>query len=286
MKNIRFPNIWLGYAIATLILLLIIVIPKTPKGSSGLLLLAFIMLLLLKVIYWCFCVYRIHKVIMGMTDNCYPITPGRAVGFGFIPIYNIYWMFKWPAEIIKFVNTRDKSRKLKPWVPGVLFLLGNIVAFRIYGPLWLFIDFAVLAYIINVLKKGFSADPVPGPYKERPKKMPVIVTIILGLLVTLPVIGLIAGAAVPFLSMARQAAEADYCVIQLKQIQAAKLAWASDTGAPRNAIPTWDDIVPKYIHEKLVCHSGTYTIGSVDSNPTCSVDNNNTTRTKDDHVLR
>ena len=38
------------------------------------------------------------------------------------------------------------------------------------------------------------------------------------------------------------------------------------------ATPAWDDLVPNFIQQQPVCPSGgTYTIGNMSTNPTCSV---------------
>jgi hypothetical protein len=41
-------------------------------------------------VFWCILLYRHWMVLQGFSHRT---TPGRAVGFGFIPIFNFYWWF-------------------------------------------------------------------------------------------------------------------------------------------------------------------------------------------------
>ena len=65
------------------------------------------------VIYYCMLIYRIHKIVAEQTNNEYPITPGKAVGFLFIPFFNIYWLFKWHIEMAKYVNSKSSKPKIE-----------------------------------------------------------------------------------------------------------------------------------------------------------------------------
>ena len=285
VESLSFPKIWPGYLLAILFVLLDIIVYSAPKESKAALSLWGILLGLIGLVYWCMSVYKIHKTILVMTDNCYPISPARAVGFGFLPIYNIYWMFKWPSEVMNFINARNNNKDLKLWLPGLL-LLFSAIASRIEGAIWLFIDFGVLAYIIGLLKKSLAIQPLPVPYKRQSTAMSGGAIAAIVLLCALPIIGLLAAIAIPNFIVARNVAQANVCVSNLQEIQTAKLAWAADTAASQNASPTWDDLVPKYLTKKPVCpKGGTYSIGTVASYPKCSVGDNNTPRESDDHIL-
>ena len=63
------------------------------------------------------------------------------------------------------------------------------------------------------------------------------------------------------------------CVNNLRQIDAAKQQWALEYRKKANDVPRPEDIAPYIIHEALPkCPSGgTYTIGRVGEDPTCSI---------------
>jgi hypothetical protein len=57
--------------------------------------------------YWLYCVHRVHEVMAQVTDGDHPVSPNRAAWFHLIPIYNLYWVFKWTGEIAKSVHKRS-----------------------------------------------------------------------------------------------------------------------------------------------------------------------------------
>ncbi|MBN3038987.1 MAG: hypothetical protein JW869_06200 [Candidatus Omnitrophica bacterium] len=103
-------------------------------------------------IYWLICVNRIHKVIYSLTGDTYPITPGRAVWFHFIPFYNLYWIFKWTSEAVKFINVNSTDKRMSPTVPGVLLLIG----FLIGDGIGLILMFIALRGIMQGIKKAIE----------------------------------------------------------------------------------------------------------------------------------
>jgi hypothetical protein len=64
------------------------------------------------IIYWMICVYRFHQVIAVLTDNTYPISAARAVGFQLIPLYSVYWNFKWPRKLASFIQSRTNQKNV------------------------------------------------------------------------------------------------------------------------------------------------------------------------------
>ncbi len=103
------------------------------------------------------------------------------------------------------------------------------------------------------------------------------------IMIVVLIIGILLAIAVPNFVKARESSRAKSCVATLKQIQAAKEQWAMDTRAADNAEPTWGDIVgpDKYIKgdpttfPTSTCPSGgQYTLGDMQTNPTCSIGGN------------
>ena len=262
----KFPKIWLGYILAALFLILEIgEAILHPEASQQQVSLWPILISLTGLVYWCICVYKIHKILLHVTDNHYPVSPARAVGFGFLPIYNIYWMFKWPSEIIHFVNSRDISKKSIVWLPGLV-LLASTFAGRIDGTLGILFSFGVLSHLTNSIKKSLDNRPEILPYKDRSTRLSAGVVVAIVFLCTLPILGILAAIAIPSFIRAKQTAIISSRRVVLKQIDTAKEIWFLETGASGDAIPTWNDLVPDYIESKPTdSQGGRYKIGSVDS---------------------
>lgn len=71
-------------------------------------------------------------------------------------------------------------------------------------------------------------------------------------------------------------ASARACQATLKSIYYAKQVWSMDRAGSPAKDPAWEDLVPKYIHEKPKCLSGgTYILGSMNELPTCSINEHN-----------
>lgn len=94
------------------------------------------------IIYWFVCIFKIHEALAELTTSSYPITPCAAVVRHFIPIYNLYWMFKWPADLATFLNTH-LTRKVSTKSMGVFLLLALLLGKEGYGPIGLIVMFSV-----------------------------------------------------------------------------------------------------------------------------------------------
>ena len=107
------------------------------------------------------------------------------------------------------------------------------------------------------------------------------------ILIVVMIIGILLAIAVPSMFNASERARANACRANLRQIQAAKEQWAMATNQGRDATPDWNNLVPNFLQQQPRCPSnGTYTIGNMATNPTCSIGNNGTDNdTSDDHVL-
>lgn len=90
------------------------------------------------------------------------------------------------------------------------------------------------------------------------------------IMIVVAIIGLLAAVAVPNFIRARQRAQTNACIANLKQMEGAKTLYSLDGGA--NDPPLWADLVPDYIQRQPACPAaGAYTIGALAANPTCSV---------------
>jgi competence protein ComGC len=203
ISQYKFPKIWPGYVLGILFFIIeVIEAIYNPQASQEKYSWWTILFWLTGLVYWCICVYKLHKTILKITNSDYPITPAQAVGYGFIPFYNLYWIFKWPSEVINMVNARIGTKKFRPWVPGVyLFLF--IVSGRVDGTIWLIGTFAVLSFLIKRVKISLTIQPEPVSYSDKITPISRGVKIAITCAVAIPVLALLAAIAIPNLLRAR-----------------------------------------------------------------------------------
>ena len=66
------------------------------------------------------------------------------------------------------------------------------------------------------------------------------------------------------------------CYGSLREIAGAKKVWAKESGAASISTPTWEDLKPYLAHGPPRCPgNGTYTIGSTEELPKCSIASHN-----------
>jgi hypothetical protein len=108
------------------------------------------------------CISTYHYVVGKADGWSHPISPKRAVRFHFIPIFNLYWDFKWPSEMAKFVNWRTQSHRMSGVLVGSLVLAGFLVAGFFDLSIGLMVILSTFAYISRCLRDAFAASPVPA----------------------------------------------------------------------------------------------------------------------------
>ena len=104
------------------------------------------------------------------------------------------------------------------------------------------------------------------------------------IMIVVLIIGILLAIAIPNFIRARETSRAKSCQSNLKQINGAKEQWAIDNkkGAT-DAAPGTTDLAPTYVKVFPACPSnGTYAIGQVSTDPTCSV---GAQQGYNDHVL-
>ena len=85
------------------------------------------------------------------------------------------------------------------------------------------------------------------------------------------VAGALAAIAIPNFVRARTVSQENACINNLRQIDAAKQQWALENGKKATDTPTKADLLP-FLRSWPVCpQGGTYTIGPVSEQPTCSI---------------
>ena len=150
-----YPWVWLGFifALAFLVLETLMVILELDEQSitAGLTLIS-----IGGFVYWLFCVHRFHKILIELTHGRYSITGAEAVGKHFIPLYNIYWVFKWPDVMSDYINARGRVRMMPGFLVGLILFLPLILRY-FDGGLGLLMLFGTTAYISSKLKQHVRA---------------------------------------------------------------------------------------------------------------------------------
>jgi len=98
-----------------------------------------------------------------------------------------------------------------------------------------------------------------------------MITGYIGIALSLFVLPLLLAIAIPNFVKARQTAQRNMCINNLRQIDGAKRSWALENKKEKTDTPTQSDLMP-YFGEFPTCPAGgTYQINSVGEPPTCSV---------------
>jgi hypothetical protein len=109
------------------------------------------------------CISAYHHAVSNVEGWSHPISPRRAVRFHFIPVFNLYWDFKWPKEIARFVNWRMQRNRMSGVLVGMLVLIGFLIGGSLDVSIGLLVIVSTFAYISRCLREAFSASPVsPG----------------------------------------------------------------------------------------------------------------------------
>ena len=99
------------------------------------------------------------------------------------------------------------------------------------------------------------------------------------IMIVVAIIGLLAAIAIPNFVKARATSQANACINNLRQIDAAVNEWALEQHATTGQAVAWPTALTPYIKLNSVSSippcpaGGTYTVTSVGNNPTCSLGN-------------
>lgn len=170
-KPTTVPPIWIGYLLGVAFIIFEALffatfwkwrLPNLDTIGPEFIILGLIAII--SIVYWFICVYRLHKLLGEATGSAYPITPGRAVGSHFVPFYNLYWIFKWTGEAVKFINEKLPEKKLKPPLPGLLIVI-SIFVLEIdngVGTILMFFALGIMTKKIGQVVKAFpTQQPQP-----------------------------------------------------------------------------------------------------------------------------
>lgn len=156
-----FPRIWIGYglAAATIVAEFIALGLHPELGKQGGIPPLYLFLLsLVGGVYWLVCIYQLHVVMAQIPGWKYRISPARAVGFHFIPFYNLYWVLRWPRDIAVFVNSRFERPLMRPYAVGLAVLAALLL--RLVDPgLGLVLLFWPISYVAELLRRALLVIP-------------------------------------------------------------------------------------------------------------------------------
>ena len=93
------------------------------------------------------------------------------------------------------------------------------------------------------------------------------------IMIVVAIIGLLAAIAIPNFVRARNKSQANSCINNLRQLDAAKQQWALENKQQDSSVPTAADVQP-YLKNNLFPHCpshGTYSLNAANTDPTCNL---------------
>jgi hypothetical protein len=158
-----FPRIWVGYllGVATLITEIIAVALHPELAKEPMLIPPLYLFLanFISLVYWMVCVYEFHVVLSQATDGAYSIKPLRAAWFHLIPVYGLYWVFKWPRELARFVNSRLPSPLMKPDKTGLAVFMAFVVFLVLNRGFGMILLFWSASHLSRCLRYALAVQP-------------------------------------------------------------------------------------------------------------------------------
>ncbi len=158
-----FPRIWIGYllGVATLIAEMIAVALHPELAKEPLLIPPLYLFLanFISLVYWLVCVYEYHVALARITAGAYSIKPLRAAWFHLIPIYGLYWVFRWPREMARFVNSRLAAPLMRPDRTGLAMFLAFVVFLVLDRGVGMILLFRTASYLSKCLRYALTARP-------------------------------------------------------------------------------------------------------------------------------
>lgn len=132
------------------------------RGQQDLMIIGFLFVLVFFIFFW----VLVHKMWAVIQDGNARTTPGKAVGYMFIPFYNIYWIFVALAGFAKDYNAYIERHGIqaKPLSEGLflaftwVWLLGAL-PIPIVGEIFSFIEVILSIFIVNSICDAINAVP-------------------------------------------------------------------------------------------------------------------------------
>jgi len=157
-----FPRTWVGYlmGVATMITQIVAISLHPELANQPFVVPPLYMFLayFISLVYWLVCVHQYHVLLRAASNGEYSIKPLKASLYTLIPIFNLYWSFKWPRELTYFVNGRLGAPLMKPGRTGfaAAFAFLAFVLDRGFGMILLF---WIASYLSRCLRLALAVEP-------------------------------------------------------------------------------------------------------------------------------
>ena len=115
------------------------------------------------MLYWVFCMYRLHKIMRIASAKRFPLSPGWAVVRFFVPIYSLLWTYQWPNRVAQFLKQQRPDLRTSVRWPGVIALTAMLLG--VVG-LRGFLLFVLLSYLRRRTRQVVHLEPIP-PHLTR-----------------------------------------------------------------------------------------------------------------------
>ncbi len=123
----QFPKIWIGYLLGVATLIAEIV------------------------------AFTLHPELTQASAGAYPIKPLRAAWFHLIPIFSVYWVYKWPRELARFVNGRLGAPLMRPERTGWTVLFAFAAFLLLSRGMGMIALFWATSYLSRCLRLALAA---------------------------------------------------------------------------------------------------------------------------------
>jgi tetratricopeptide (TPR) repeat protein len=167
----RCPPIWFGFILAALCLIEevgeSIAIPLPNLGAQIDHTILILALSSVALVFWFFCVARIHRIVYEASSGRYSTLPFEAIGFHLVPVFNLYWMVKWPIQIARYVNEHRPPHRISGSLAGLSLLCALpivvvsksttiAILFGVILYLWVGISWTIKADALNFYRNGVA----------------------------------------------------------------------------------------------------------------------------------
>lgn len=160
--------------------------PFKPAGTQRTLGLMPLWLILTANIYWLFWAYKTYKEVRAHTPGATDITPGKAVGFLFIPFFNIFWFFRLMVDMPRAIRRMQQDDPLgeAPLNNGLVTallmvgILGNTILGQVHPAFMLITEPLVIAGFVLAQSSlnahwsrhaaGVAPGSISGPISAAP----------------------------------------------------------------------------------------------------------------------
>ncbi|MBI5475703.1 MAG: hypothetical protein HY964_03090 [Ignavibacteriales bacterium] len=140
------PNKYIGYLFSVAFLIYEFLTLEPPFDILTRLLIA-----ITGWIYYLYLVYTIHEVMEVRYRNRYSVSSSKAMFMHLIPIYNVYWLYKWPTNLKEYIQRREQRE---------FFNYRLVISFLFIGTTLTRFDFAIgyalLTTAMLILITGFQ----------------------------------------------------------------------------------------------------------------------------------